>query len=412
MTLNTLNRNPFDSLPIPATPSSSGERLEPVITFYYGDYPFTKSTGENLRHPYGEDMFPGRQDYQAYFREQHGLETHVAHRTSPVRSGNVLPDVEVDTSPVFTPHPDGSDTLDNPTFSPGSLLTSSLVIDKDVETFEEPFTDRIKVARGIGLPKWQVFNYKTVQQGGNDKEWTRRLVLEPANAALPTYPATFDGIAQLYNDYGDVPVVTKPLGGAKAMGVIRHKSLYAVLAAIENDHELKTHQLQPYIDQTATIPGLKPLFSSDQAELDHYNEPGERLKEVRMSMGAFFDHDRQSWQAWTFPTLRVSDPGDVIMGPAARFFPLDPESVPEGSMMRLKTMRILGNVLIETGAAQFYGAADWIHGIGPNNEKIECSNDVNLRCPYMLPRSLFARNALMHMWGTVARQNYERSGGR
>lgn len=407
MTLDTLTRNPLETLPAPVTPVHSGGELEPVVMFSYGDY-----HNNAMQHPRNEDMFPGRQDYQAFFRERFGMEMHIAHRTSPVRDGNVLPEVEVDTQPVFTPRQGGLDTLDNPNYGPGTIATSALVVDRDVENFENPYTDGPKKARGNGLPDWQGFNHHSVQQGGNDKEWAHDHIIVPSGAALSTFRATHDGVAEIFEQYGDVPVVTKPIGGANGKGVVKHKSLMAVLDAMDEDPELKTHLLQPFVDQTAHIPGLKPIYEADRTELEKYNKPGERLKEVRMSIGAYYDENKGAWSAWAYPVLIASTPGAVLLKGAKNFVALSPESIPQESSMYRKTMQAIGNVVIESGARQFYGSADWTLGVDPNGDPIECINDMNLRSPYMFPRSLFARNALMNMWGITARQNYERSGGR
>lgn len=407
MTLEILSRNPIDSLPTPFIPVHSDGELQPVVTFYYGDF-----HGGAIQHPRNEDTLPGRYDYQTYLREKFGLEMHVAHRTSRVRSGNVLPTVEVDAQPIFTPRECGTDTFDNPNYRAGTIAESALVVDRDVENFENPYTDGPKIARGIGLPDWQLFNHMSVQEGGNNTGWVHDRIITPADAALTTVHASYDGVGQLHAQYGDIPVITKPRDTASGKGVAHHKNLTAALDAIDAHPELKTHLLQPFIDQTAHIPELKPLFPDDQVELNEYNKSRERLKELCMNMGAYFDENKRRWIAWAYPILIASEPGASLLDEVKRFIALDPESVPEASSIHRKTMQIIGNVVIESGTKHFYGSAAWVNGIGPNGQRVECVNNVDLQSPYMFHRSLFARDALMNMWGTVARQNYERSGGR
>jgi hypothetical protein len=354
-------------------------------------------------------MFDRRNEYEAYFMENFELGLHISRRISPAGQGDTIPKTEVVTTPQWSIDRarDMHDVLGNPEsdFKPVDLSRYPLIIDKDVKNFEFQAVEGLKIAQGVGVAASQLLNHRRVQQYGNEKDAMDRDVLAPAGMALDTYSATKQGLEQLFEKWGDVKTITKPQGGALGKDIATHRDLTELGKEIAEGTLAANSLLQPFIDLTQPLTGLIALHSDQEEALQALNSRADRVREIRMHLGAHTDTAGQV-HMWSLPTLRVGTPGEEVMKNWS-YFALHPDSVPEGSYVHTKMLEIGRRVMDLTDVPQLYMAGDLARGITPCGDQLEFAVEANSRGPRMWRGALPAREKLMHMEGLIARQNYD-----
>jgi hypothetical protein len=296
----------------------------------------------------------------------------------------------------------GNDASD---FAPANLGHYALIIDKDVKNFEFEAVAGVKVAQGVGVHAMQLLNHRSVQQFGNEKDKMDREILAPTGMALDTYATTEEGIEALFEKWGDAKTITKPQGGALGKDIAVHDRLADLRKQIADGEVAPNALLQPFVDLTQPIKGLVALNSEQADQLQAINSRPDRVREVRMHLGAHTDAYGDV-HMWTLPTLRVGTPGEAVMK-HWEYFALHPDSVPEGSFVHTKMLEIGRRLMQVTGAPQLYMAGDLGRGVTPKGDEIEFAVEANSRGPRMWHGATPARQKLMQMEGLIARQNYD-----
>lgn len=380
-----------------------------AIAIHYGDY----AREDGRRHPIDEDMYIGRHMLRDALAMR-GISLVVTHRTSAVSydTHDRLPDVEVDLDPVFMAQPDGSDKLVGSRWALSNLASFALVLDRDVQNFDNRERTSIATSYGSGLPNRQVVNHYSIHEYGNQKVAKMLPVLQKCGISAPTYRVGES--QQLYDTYGDTRVITKPPDAALGQGVVIHRSRYDLKTFIDQTPRHAEHILQPFMDMTQPIPGLRPLTARDAELLAHFNSRPDRAREVGYNFGIHTDLEGKQ-HFWAFPVLRAANKaGELILGSPSTFIGIEPEDTPEQRFMLNGTRNVARTILEETGAAHLYGRTDFAWARGPRaNEPQFVSFDANMRSPYLAPQSRFARQAFIDMAASIVEDNLllTRNGG-
>lgn len=357
----------------------------PAVLMLYGPY---------RQHPWQEDMFLRPDLIQAGLKKL-GFGFDIAMVTNAPTGKDEIPEVRIAHDPIY----DTTGKLVEAHFRPGLLQDYPSIIDHWVHNFQDEVVGSDgtmqRTAHGIGLPPDRLWNHKAIQTYGNRKDLMNEII-QKYGVGITTY-AVLD-YEQFADTYGDHPVIFKPQGGSRAIGVEVFATISELKMALERQAIASNGFIQPYLDVFHPLEGLVPATPRDARLLDELNTQRTRPREIRMYVITTTD-EQGNLQTETYPLIKVSQPGHRFMKADLDFMiGLDPASTPKGSFIHDKSIELAQAVCHAAGSSgrpipQYYGVFDWlvfgdIHN--PANVKVV---DGNCRGPGLVPEATAAREA-------------------
>jgi len=381
--------------------------MKESVAILYGAHVSTYFRGE---FPYEEDMLPDRGDIQRQLGE-YGLGLSIAVARFRPSGENELPQIRVWDNPVF----DREGSLVGGELSRGELADYPVVYDRWIDNFHGGVlsgdTTSERNAFGIGLPADRIFNYRTVQNLGNNKRATDKILRE-AGVAIPTYAA--NNLEEIEAGEGTKsPLVYKPNTSARGVGVVRYADIDSYRRALAAGDVDPSGNVQRGLDVHAPIPDLVGDTQRDKELLRRYNNDASELRPRELRMHAVAGTDREGrLKIEAFPVLKIGKPGrdtlenDFVIG-------IDPSCVPEGSAMHDGTVDVMRRSLgaANTGATpdqkatQLYACADWLQDAHGRPLVV----DANYRSPGLSTKARSARGALVRTWAHQTMQILDRN---
>jgi hypothetical protein len=381
--------------------------FESAVGIFYG--PYFDPSGEI--HPYRDRIYRNIHEYQRGFSDK-GLELIAMSMLEPPQEFEEQgrpPRVGMYRNITF----DKGGTIIKADFEEGDIRTIPAIIDHGVAVFHGEKTRYPDInkrkAFGLGLPLDRLWNPWPIQDMGNDKDLTEDIVSR-LGVGIPTYKARdFERFA---DERGDSPVIYKPRAGSQGYGIQVFPSLKEFEAAAKrygSNIDPEGH-IQPYLDLTDPIPGLKAREGDDEAseKLKIFNSDKSRQREIRMHIIVDTD-DSGKLTVEAYPTLKYGEPGRQYMKVAGNIA-LDKDSIPEEHPVHEACVQIGAEVkkVAERHSGkeirQFYGNADVVNAKG----KLYIG-DVNMRGPAIAEEAHDARGSLIEHVGNTALRNRDQA---
>jgi hypothetical protein len=385
---------------------------EPIVTTLYGNYHNGLGRVENggIVHPWREDIYRNPHEYQQGFEEM-GVRFQVAIATeapSGQREIGDTPEVTIFSDLVY----DDSGKLVSGRFAEGDLAESDAVIDHWVtnfhgETSRYPDLDS-REAFGLGLPLERTWNPYPVQNMGNRKDRMEEVVAA-REAGIPTFAA--HELEAFAATVPDGPVMYKPLAGARGKGIEIFNNRREVQRALSNGEIHPEGLIQPYLDLTTPIPGLKAAEGDAEAALllQEFNssEGKPRQREVRMHAIAYRDESGEL-HAEAYPTLKYGQPNKRFLQVAGNVA-LDPKCIGVGHPVHDVSVQLAKDVVAAASkhsgleVPHYYGTFDWMYDGASDRMFV---GDGNSRGPAIAEEARAARASYIRRVGESALRNW------
>lgn len=255
----------------------------------------------------------------------------------------------------------------------------TVVIDHYSERFGAPkpgLTDRVINPIGpqqLGGDKWLDFQINTDS--------------DPKSPIAPIPTWLLRDIDSALSQSGGNPLIVKPRKGSQGMGQLRFKNGDALRqwsdkqrARLGSDAYAKLlsrYVVQPEIDFTAALMGLRPYSPNDAAQLAECND-NETPKEI--GVYSFYHAASGEFACFPIPRRNVWSAGHERILP--EWFFADPE--PLQAIFADAAHAALRQIAQYTGAYAIYGRLDYGIGRLPGQEPTAYLIERNLRTPYLM----------------------------
>ncbi|HET6746962.1 MAG TPA: hypothetical protein VFH06_02555 [Candidatus Saccharimonadales bacterium] len=362
--------------------------MKRAVVMLYGPYG---------QHPWQEDMFHRPDKIQSDLKAL-GYGFAIAMVTHAPTGKDEIPEVRVAEDPLYDQK---TGILLEAHFKPGNLEDYPSIIDHWVHNFQDEVQQADgtfqRTAYGIGLPPERVWNHKNVQTFGNRKELMNKVIVSEG-VGIPTFAVLdYAQFTQQFDAYS--PVIYKPQGGSRGIGIEVFKNIKELHAAIQTDQIATNGFIQPYLRNNQPIEGVKPLTKADDELLKKYNTKTDRPREIRMHVIACTT-EAGELLVESYPIMKVSEPHLPYLK-FKQAIGLDPSCLGPGSFIYDKTVALARTVCAAAEVPQYYGVFDWLVDGDIHNPKNVYVVDGNCRGPGLPENALPAREAFQRALVTM-----------
>jgi hypothetical protein len=343
------------------------------------------------QHPWQEDMFH-RPDKIQKDLAKWGYDFTIAMVTHAPTGKDEIPVVRVAQNPVYDQK---TGVLLEANFKPGRLEDFPCIIDHWVHNFQDevqqPDGTFQRTAYGIGLPAERLWNHKNVQDFGNRKELMDEIIMNEGVGITTFAVLDYAKFAKQFDSA--LPIIYKPQGGSRGIGVEVFKNLKELHGAIRTGQIATNGFIQPYLRNNQPIQGVKPLTETDARLLKKYNTKADRPREIRMHVIVSTKEDGEL-AVEAYPVMKISEPHLPFLK-FKQAIGLDPACLGPGSFIYDKTIALAKSVCAAADAPQYYGVFDWLVDGDVHNPEDVYVVDGNCRGPGLPENALPARDAFL-----------------